>query len=364
MRRLQRQVRQAPEDPVALRHLCAALCQRGRREEAVLLVRSFMQRAGDAHLDEMGSILMHLGAYEIAADCYLRLAQLHPSQAAPVCKLGLLYAKTGDEARARAEFERATRLEPRSPETWYRLGTFLLRKRVLDEAETCLRRALQADSTYARAHTNLGFLLDLRGERSNAVHEFQKALQLAPGDPENHFNLGALYAESGSHELAIEQFQAGIALAPQSVEGHYNLGAVYFEQRRYDDSILAFRRALKLQPDHEEALYYLGLGYLRKGLYDRALDTLEQVARDHPPSVRLLYAIGLCYNGLEMPRQAVRVLSQVIGLAPDHAKAHHLLGICLDKLGDREHAGEAYRRSDLFLSLARARRGAARLDRS
>ena len=89
----------------------------------------------------------------------------------------------------------------------------------------------------------------------------------------------------------------------------------------------------------------------------------RSAARNRPPSVRLLYAIGMCYNGLEMPRQAVGVLSQVIELSPDHAKAHHLLGICYDKLGDRDNAGEAYRKSDLFLTRARARRSSARLER-
>jgi Flp pilus assembly protein TadD len=71
--------------------------------------------------------------------------------------------------------------------------------------------------------------------------------------------------------------------------------------------------------------------------------------------------MGQCYNGLEMPREAVRALSQVIAQAPDHAKAHHLLAICFDKLGERDRADEAYRKSDLFVTMARQRRGAARL---
>ena len=220
------------------------------------------------------------------------------------------------------------------------------------------------DPRFARAHTNLGFLLDLRRERTAAVREFQRALQLAPDVPQNSFNLGALFAESGRYDLAIEQFQAGVALDPDSVEGFYNLGAVFFEQRRYDDAIRAFRRALKLQPGHPDAQYYIGLSWLRKGVYFGALKHLEQAAKDEEPSLRLLYAIGQCYNGLEMPRQAVRALSRLIAQAPDHAKAHHMLAICFDKLGERERADEAYRKSDLLETIARQRRGAARVGRA
>jgi tetratricopeptide (TPR) repeat protein len=133
--------------------------------------------------------------------------------------------------------------------------------------------------------------------------------------------------------------------------------------RRYEEAIRAFRRALRLQPAHEEARYYLGLCYVRKGAYDRALMHFEPAHRQAPTvSVRLLFAMAQCYNGLEMPRQAVRLLQQLVDLVPDHARASHLLGICYDKLGERERAGDAYRRSDLHLTLARGRRAAGRVE--
>ena len=163
--------------------------------------------------------------------------------------------------------------------------------------------------------------------------------------------------------VAIEELEAGLALQPASVEGHYNLGGVHLECGRHDDAIGCFKRALRLQPGHPEALYSIGLCYLRKGMYDRALHHLEEAARATPPAPRLLYAIGLCYNGLELPRQAARVLTSLVASVPDHARAHHLLGVCFDKLGDRDRAEQAYRRADLCLSAARARRGGARLVR-
>ena len=364
LRRLYREASRAPEDIQPLTSLCRELDHRGKREDALSLVRDFMRRTGDRELEGVGAILRDLNAYEMAELCYTRLTELQPDRAAPLCWLGIVHAKQGDAGRAKEELEKALELDPRSAETWYRLGTFHLRRRELDQAESCLRRSLEVDPRFARAHTNLGFLLDLRRERTAAVREFQRALQLAPDVPQNSFNLGALFAESGRYDLAIEQFQAGVALDPDSVEGFYNLGAVFFEQRRYDDAIRAFRRALKLQPGHPDAQYYIGLSWLRKGVYFGALKHLEQAAKDEEPSLRLLYAIGQCYNGLEMPRQAVRALSRLIAQAPDHAKAHHMLAICFDKLGERERADEAYRKSDLLETIARQRRGAARVGRA
>lgn len=353
----------APADAEALTQACKTLRRRGKRDEAAQLLRDFLQHRGEEALEPVGAMALDLGMHDLAEQCYRRLTELQPQAATPLCCLGLVHAQRGDEERARKELLRATELEPENAEPWYRLGSFLLRKRELDEAEKHLRHALKLDPSLARAHTNLGFLLDLRGQRSVALREFQRAVHLSCGDPETHFNLGALHAEARNYDLAIEQFAEGVALAPESVEGHYNLGAAYFELRRYEQAIGAFRRALRLQPAHDEARYYLGLCYLRKGDYQRALQQLQHEQRaDRAPSVRLLTAMALCYNGLEMPRQAVRLLSQVIELVPDHAKAYHLLGICFDKLGERERANDAYRKSDLHLTLARARRGAARLE--
>ena len=41
-----------------------------------------------------------------------------------------------------------------------------------------------------------------------------------------------------------------------------------------------------------------------------------------------------------------------------------MMAICFDKLGERDRADEAYRKSDLFVTMARQRRGAARVGRS
>ena len=362
--RLRRQVRHAPEDVQAWCRLCRALYVQGQRDEARQRLQEFLGRTGDTHLEAMGLLALDLGDLDTAEECFRRQAALQPAAAGPASWLGIVHAQRGDDEAARRALRQATELEPGQAEAWYRLGSFLLRKRELDEAEEHLRHALALDPALGRAHTNLGYLLDLRGDRQAALRSFHRAVQLSPGDPEGHFNLGALHAEAHSFDLAREHFLEGLRLAPDSVEGHYNLGAVQFEQRRYDEAIRSFRRALRLQPAHEEARYYLGLCFVRKGAYDRALQQFELAGRDdRPPTARLLYAMALCHNGLEMPRQAARLLQQVIDLVPDHAKAHHLLGVCFDKLGERERAAEAYRRADVYLTLARARRGAARLER-
>jgi len=362
--RLRRQARRTPADLQALRALCLALQARGHRVEALERCQEFLRQQSEPPLEALGTLALDLGALDLAEECFRRWAAQKPGAAAPLGWLGIVYAQRGDEEQARRELVHATELEPQRAEAWYRLGSFLLRQRDLEAAEKHLRHALELDPTLARAHTNLGYLLDLRGERQAALREFHKAVQLSPGDAEGHFNLGALHAEAHSFDLAIEQFREGLALAPHSIEGHYNLGAAYFELRRYDDAIRCFRRALRAQPGHQEARYYLGLCHVRKGTYDRALQQFEEAeSEERPPSARLLYAMAVCHNGLEMPRQAVRLLQQVVDLVPDHAKAYHLLGVCFDKLGERDRASDAYRRADLFLTLARARRSAARLER-
>lgn len=361
LRRLQRQAQRTPEDVEVLRRLCLALDRHGRRDEAVARVHHFLQRTGTRELDGAGAILRDLRAFDMAELVYAQLVQQNPGRAAPLLWLGVVHAQQGDAERAQAELEKAVELEPSNPETWYRLGTFHLRRRAMDPAEMHLRRALEVDASFARAHTNLGFLLDLRGERAAAIREFQRALQLAPDVPQNCFNLGALWAEAGCLDQALEQFHAGVALDPRHAEGFYNLGAVYFEQRRYDDAIASFQRALQLHPEHPDASFTVGLCWLRKGVYARALKHLEQVAAGEAPGLRLLVAMGQCYNGLDRPREAVRVLSKVIAQAPDHARAHHLLAICFDKLGERDRADEAYRKSDLLVTRSRQRRAAARV---
>jgi tetratricopeptide (TPR) repeat protein len=91
-------------------------------------------------------------------------------------------------------------------------------------AESCYRRAVEADPTLAAGHTNLGNLWYRRGQHAEARAAYERALDIDPLQPEARFNLGNLLGEIGETELAIAELKQVVARAPEFADAHYNLG--------------------------------------------------------------------------------------------------------------------------------------------
>jgi len=74
-----------------------------------------------------------------------------------------------------------------------------------DEAARSYEKAVQADPTYAEAHSNLGFSYRKQGQFDKAVGSYKKAISLNPKLAEAHEYLGEAYAEMGKFDLAEKE---------------------------------------------------------------------------------------------------------------------------------------------------------------
>ena len=75
------------------------------------------------------------------------------------------------------------------------------------EAARSYQKAVEADPSYAEAHSNLGFSYRKLGRFDEAVGSYKKAISLNPKLAEAHEYLGEAYAEMGKFDLAEKELQ-------------------------------------------------------------------------------------------------------------------------------------------------------------
>jgi tetratricopeptide (TPR) repeat protein len=90
-------------------------------------------------------------------------------------------------------------------------------------AEALFRRALVLDGHLAAAWTNIGNILERRGEHGGAREAYDQALALDPDQPEARFNRANLLADAGEVELALAEYRRVAHAAPGLPDLHYNL---------------------------------------------------------------------------------------------------------------------------------------------
>ncbi len=151
-----------------------------KAKEAALKALSLDPNLAEAH-SALGKILFW-AELDIAGAMreYERAIELKPNDAFAHHWLGNdALASLGRFEEAIAESKRAVALDPLSPIINTDLGVTFLYARRYDEAAAHLRKTLAIDPTFFYAHFNLGIALQVKGDLSGAIAEYEKAKQLA-----------------------------------------------------------------------------------------------------------------------------------------------------------------------------------------
>lgn len=112
---------------------------------------------------------------------------------------------------------KATRLEPRNAEYWYRLGhfeQFNLEQTDTGAAERYFRAALAIDPKYTDAWLDLGTTLELNGDAAGAKEAFRQAKLSYPASAEVEWRYGNYLLRQGQKVEAYEEFRKSLLADP------------------------------------------------------------------------------------------------------------------------------------------------------
>ncbi len=129
---------------------------------------------------------------------------------------------------------------------------FGLNRRALPVFREVVRRSPRRHEAWSV----LAFLHAQRGELSEAIPAFERALALQPNDPALAFNAGFTMQRAGRHGPAMEQFLRAIELDPKLDRAWYGLGLSLAHDGRYEEAVARFREAARLQPFNPHAGYH------------------------------------------------------------------------------------------------------------
>ena len=193
-----------------------------------------------------------LDAALASIDRALALApDLHPCR---VSRAEIL-SDLGRHAEALAELDRYESACGASPDT-------VARRDVL-RANALADFALRLGKTPERAdlHIQRGDLLLANRDFGLALKDYERALELAPGDETALFKRAYVLAEVNRPDEALAAYEALLAHAPDHVLAWFNRGYLLQQAHRLAEANTAFARAAELKPDLAEA--YLEQGHCR-----------------------------------------------------------------------------------------------------
>jgi Tfp pilus assembly protein PilF len=127
------------------------------------------------------------------------------------------------------------------------------------------------------AYNNLGVVQFEKGLVSDAMSQYQKALDLHPDYPEAHYNLGTALLREGQIDDAIRECEAALKILPGEPDAHIVLGNAFMAKEGFDRAIGEYEKALMVRPDDVLAHQNLALALQKNGDSERAAREFEKV---------------------------------------------------------------------------------------
>jgi DNA-binding winged helix-turn-helix (wHTH) protein/TolB-like protein/tetratricopeptide (TPR) repeat protein len=203
--------------------------------------------------------------------------------------LGLVYFFYGwNGVAAEKEFRRALESNPNYAIAHSWNGRDLAAMNRMPEALAETELAQQDDPLSLTVSSNAGLILCLAGRCEQAIETLRKALEIDPNFPRAHFRLGNVYEQKGMPEKAIAEFEQAVRLSGGDSSYEGSLGHAYavagkVQQARRILDLLKERSRHQYVPAYAIALIHAGLRER-----DQAFEWLEKAYNDRSASMVLL----------------------------------------------------------------------------
>jgi tetratricopeptide (TPR) repeat protein len=144
------------------------------------------------------------------------------------------------------------------------------------EAVAEFKKALDLAPGSARERLNYGLALLRAGKVAEGIAELRKVQKQAPDLPHTWFNLGIALKRDAKYDEAVTQLEGMTARVPDEPVTHYNLGTLYKLADKPEKSLAEFEAAARLGPDLAGPRFQLYNAYRLAGRADDAARELDR----------------------------------------------------------------------------------------
>ena len=209
---------------------------------------------------------------------------------------------------------------------------------VLPEAEATAMKALQLDDSLAYAHSVLGQIRAYRLEWPGVLDEFQRAIELNPGDANAHHWYALALADAGRSDEAISEMKLAQELDPRSLIINANLSWVLYLAGKYDDAIAQAKKTVALDPSFAVAHGYLGQAYLAKGDDQAALAELQKALELSGNETSFKAELGNTYAVAGRKPEALAILHELLDMSAKQYVSPYNIALVYVGLGQKDEA--------------------------
>ena len=258
------------------------------RAEALLLEAAEAQPQSAEVLRQLGGVFFVRGRPLNAAVALKKAEALAPLDERSRFTLVMSYVALGRRGWARPELAKLVEAAPANPLYPYWVARLDYDDGQYATAVKGLRRAIEIDPRFMRAHDNLGLCYEALGRFDEAVRSWEEAIRLNDGQktksPWPSLNLGLMLTRLDRLDEAEARFREALRCDSRFPQAHYQLGITLEKKGRAGEAVAEIEEAARLDPAYAEPQYALARLY-RRGRRQRrrptsALQRFQEIKKE------------------------------------------------------------------------------------
>jgi len=172
------------------------------------------------------------------------------------------------------------------------------------KAEEDARKAVTLAPDLADGHLALAKLFEDSLAFAEAAQEYERALNLEPGNAKLLRRYGWFAVLMGRTEAGLAAARRSVVLDPLNPDNHFELGASLVQARRFAEAIGAFKNVIAVYPDDPNVNQWLGMAYYESGDFQSARAWCEKSHDVNRP-----FCLALVYGKLGRRTDAETMLN-------------------------------------------------------
>jgi Tfp pilus assembly protein PilF len=220
-----------------------------------------------------------------------------------------------DLVGAEKAYKQALARDPASGDVLAVLSNIYMQTDRLPEAEQTLTAFLKSNPASVNGHLQLGRVLRKEQKTVEASAEFEKALELKPGDEDTLKELAAVQLANKNYSAAEATLRNVVAKHPQDPQLHFLLANTLSRASKFPESQEEYLQAIKLKPDWGEAYGEFAVVAAQNKDYGRAIQGLNARAKFLPETPGTYFLRATCYDHLHAYKEATQQYKQFLQVA-------------------------------------------------
>ena len=241
---------------------------------------------------------------------------------------GKYYLLNNELKKSMQSFEIAQNADPDSAPSYFYKGLIYSKINKYDKAEDNFKKALDIESNYINALTELASIYKERKDFPNLLSCLTRSMEIAPASFHLSLSLGVANVETDDMEAAKKHFEEAFRLARNDKGKYKELLAAYIDAGLIDEADDLFARKIQDEDDTKTVAFWnrLALHCIRFNLYDKAKFLYLGALKIDPQNKQVNYNLAkLLYRQHDI-ESAQAYLQKILRLHPDFKEANELLG--------------------------------------